>query len=459
MAHNPSFVRVPPDGAGKKLYTQEHIVGPDQVHGQVMHVADSHNPEHIWNIDAYGAGRMAFSEGAPGLDAFGNLRVSDAHILGGYEHTQDAMDDLFFTEELVGGLATHVPAAAAMRLSVTADAGSTVRRTTNRYHYYQPGVGNLIIITLQHGDAGKVNNIRKWGYFDEDNGLYWELRGTELHVVIRSSTTGSVVDTDITQAAWNGDRLDGTGLSGMTIDLTRANFFWIDFAWLGVGTVRFGVLAPDGTRVVCHTFQNPNANVNAYMGQASLPIRLENYNELGTAGSSEMNFICGAIYAESKTDYTFWRFADLDVENKTITANTPVLGARATLLLDTGQTNRVTAYPETLSVFVAGGDAKITLWYDPVLTGATWLLGGGATLEGDAAATSQIPGATGYAAMTWYVSPGSHNIDLRPFFETNDEGIALSADGVTQPTAVFAGTALTVTATTVSASLTYRELR
>lgn len=455
-----SYVRLPPDGAGKKLFTQEHTIGIDQVHGQIMHVADQTDPTHTWEIDAYGAGKIAFAEGAPSLDAFGNLRVSDAHILGGYEHTQDPMDDLFYTELASGGSAVHNTDASAMVLGVTGANGSSVTRTTNRYHYYQPGVGILIITTLNLNDTGKAGNRRRWGYFDSDNGMYWELNGTTLNVVLRSSTTGIVVNDAVPQSSWNGDKVDGTGVSGVTLDITKANFYWIDFAWLGVGIVRFGILAPDGSRVVCHTFQNPNANSSAYMSTASLPIRFENTNTAGTSGTSELNFICGAVYSESEPNYTFWRFADIEVTNKTITTDTPIIAARSAVLINGGVDNRVTTFPETLSVYIAGGDAKIALWYDPTLTGATWAILPDTTLEGDNAATALAAGPNGYAALTWYLPAGSHNIDLKPFFELNDEGIMLSADGVTQPPIVFAGTKLSgAGAVTVSATLTYRELR
>lgn len=455
-----SYVRLPPDGAGKKLYTQEHTVGIDQVHGQYMHVADSTDPSNSWGIDAYGAGKISFAEGSPSLDAFGNLRVSGATILGGYEYTQDPMDDLFYTNLVNGGTVTHNIDSSSLTLATTAGNGSIASRTTNRYHYYQPGVGTLIINTLYLNDTGKAGNVRRWGYYDDNNGLFWELDGTELHVAIRTSTTGSVTETHVAQSNWNGDKLDGNGLSGFTIDVTKANFYWIDFAWLGVGTVRFGVLAPDGSRVVCHTFRNPNANVAPYMATATLPIRAENVNTAATSGTSELSMICSAVYSESTTDYTYWRFADIEVNNKTITTDTPLISVRSATTINGGVTNRVTTYPETLSLYISGGDAKITLWYDPTLSADTWSILPGTTLEGDNAATSLVAGPDGYAAMSWYLPAGSHNIDLRPFFETNDEGIMLSADGTTQPVVTFAGTKLSgAGAVTVTATLTYRELR
>jgi hypothetical protein len=110
-----------------------------------------------------------------------------------------------------------------------------------------------VMQTIQIGDTGKANVVRRWGYFDEENGLFWELDGTTLYAVQRSSTTGSVVDTRVAQANWNRDSLDGT--IRYDLDVTKTNLYWMDFQWLGVGIVRFGVYENDGTKTTCHVLK------------------------------------------------------------------------------------------------------------------------------------------------------------------------------------------------------------
>jgi hypothetical protein len=46
-----------------------------------------------------------------------------------------------------------------------------------------------------------------------------------MQVVRRSSTSGGVVDDAINQADWNLDKLDGTGASGVTLDVTKVFIF------------------------------------------------------------------------------------------------------------------------------------------------------------------------------------------------------------------------------------------
>jgi len=449
MATN-NFIQVPPDSTGKRLYTQQHTVDALPVQAQVVHIGCAVHPEHIQKVDGQGQAFTRFAEGSPSMDAFGNLRVGTAQILGGYEYTNTDMTDLFQDKVLSGGSFTWNQAAANTVMSVNSSIGSSTTRSTNRYHYYQPGVGNLVITTLSHGDLGKANNVRRWGYFDSDNGPYFELNGTTLNVVLRSSTSGAMVETRVPQSTWNGDKLDGTGISGMVIDITKANFYFLDFAWLGVGTVRCGVLAPDGQRWIAHTFQNPNNNIGAYMGSGSLPVRFENFNTDATASTSELKLVCSAVYAESRTDYTFWRFSDIERSVPvTVTTDTPIFSMRS------APNSRIGIYPESLSVFVTGGAVKLTIVDDGVLTGSTWGIIGSGTAEGDIGATSIT---ITERFKTFYVPGGVTNIDLTPFYELNDEGYHRFADNTGSNTFTLVGTKLDGTTVNVVATLNYREL-
>ena len=426
------------------------------IYNQSVVIVGANNPKYGQDVDSRGQALMRFAEGSPSMDAFGNLRTSMANILGGYEYSTFDQAGLFTDNIATGGTITYDPVGSRTVLGVTGTNGSSAIRTTNRYHFYQPGVGNLVIMTQSLNDTGKANNIRRWGYFDQFNGLFFELNGTTLNVVKRSNTTGAVVDTPVPQSQWNGDHMDGTGVSGMTLDLTKANFYWIDYTWLGVGTVRFGVLAPDGARWVCHTIQNPNSNIGPYTATGSLPIRYENVNVGATSGTSEINAICAAIYAESNTSYVYWRYSDMErTVPVTVTTATPILSVRPKLEVVPGKPNRTGVYPELLNVFVSGGNCKITLIADATLSGATWgLIGVGAT-EGDIGATAYTGGTIFH---TEYVGPGPTNIDLSKYYETNDEGLHVLADSTGAYTFTVAMTRLDGTTVTAVATLNYREL-
>jgi hypothetical protein len=408
------------------------------------------NTFHGQIIDAQGQAYTRFAEGSPSLDAFGNLRTSSAISLGAYEFTNGDMIDLFQDKTLTGGTVTYDPIRKMASLTTTSTNGSSATRSTNRYHYYQPGIGNLIILTLSHSDIGQSNNVRRWGYFDTDNGIFFELDGTSLSVVIRSKTSGIISERRITRTNWNGDKLDGTGKSKMNLALIKANFFFIDFAWLGVGCVRCGVLAPDGSRWVCHKFENPNANIHPYMQTGSLPIRFENYNTNTTGSTSELNSICTAVFAESQTNYTFWRFSDIERSPIPITTNTPILSMTPV------SGSRVGLYPSEISVYVSGGAVKLSIIDDGILTGATWGIIGQGSAIGDITA-SAITG--GELFKTFYANSGVTNILLSDVYETTDEGYHRLADDTAGYTFTLVATKLDGTTVNVGATLSYKELR
>jgi hypothetical protein len=444
-----SFIQVPPDSTGKKLFAQEHTVGADTVQAQVFHLGDVDTPTHIQRVDKRGAASVGFSGSL--LDSMQQLRVAEEQAVAVYEYSTKDYADLF-TDNLAGTSSiTYTPGKAAAVMSVGSGATDSAIRTSNRYHYYQPGVPMLAIFTSWLGDTGKVGNVRRWGYGDAENGLFIELIGTTLSVNRRSNTSGSVVDTRVERANWNGDKLQGDiTQSGITLDLTKANFFYIKFAWFGVAPAEIGIMASDGSLWPMHTFENPGNLAAPFMRVGTLPVRYENYNTGSTSGTSELNLICTGVYATARTDYTFWRYADMERTTPvTVTTNTPILSIR----VKAG--NRAGVYPEGLNFVVTGGNVKIDLVADGVLTGATWTLNGASAVEGDIGATA-ISG--GDIIHKHYIPVGVSHHDLEDIYETNDEGIHRLADDSDSYILTLVATKLDGTTVTVGAAINYKEL-
>jgi hypothetical protein len=146
--------------------------------------------------------------------------------------------------------------------------------------------------------SAKDNLVQKVGYFGINNGMYLQLNGSLLSFVKRTSVVGaSVTETVVNQADWNGDKLDGTGASKLTLDITKAQIFWMDIEWLGVGTVRMGFVI-NGKFIVCHSFHHSNIIDSTYIATASLPLRYEIYNSAATTGSSTLKQICSTVLSE-----------------------------------------------------------------------------------------------------------------------------------------------------------------
>jgi hypothetical protein len=236
-------------------------------------------------------------------------------------------------------------------------------------------------------DAAKANVRTRVGYFNEQNGVFLERDGTTVNIVRRTYTSGAAVDTVVPQSSWNGDKLDGTGDSGYTLDLTKAQILWEDFEWLGVGSVRVGFVI-DGGYIVCHTFQNAN-NLNAvYMTTAMLPVRYEITNTGAAASASTLKQICSTVISEGGYEKKVaLNVARMTTANSSIsTTFVPLVSLR----LASGRTGAV-VIPDGYSVLPTATSAttfEIVLVKNPTLTGASWVASDSSNVQQDLSATS-----------------------------------------------------------------------
>lgn len=324
----------------------------------------ANNPQFGQSIDALGASSVRFTEGSPQFDAFGKLQVSQMHTLGDYVLRYDAMMDQFQDTVVGTGSVVHSQNFSGITISTGVGATDSVTRMSHEYHTYQPGVSQLIEMTLAVGDTGKVNVVRQWGYGDAQNGLGFRLAGTTLKVVNRSFSTGLVVDEEVSQPQWNGDRLDGTkgvnNISGLTLDVSKDNIYWIDLQWLGAGRVRFGVMI-NGVRITCHSDNNANNLPFSYMSTASLPIQVSQYNTGIPGSTSEIKFFCSTVKTEGA--YQPRRRVNAYEVPGVIAVTSDTVPVTALMIrpmaLFKGIDNRVSIFPQTFEVYNAGPDAVI----------------------------------------------------------------------------------------------------
>jgi hypothetical protein len=228
-------------------------------------------------------------------DAFGRIRSSSPLTLFDSSHRYRD-NGLWNTDTATGGTSVFNANEGLVDLSVTTTSGSRVYRETTKVFSYQPGKSLLILTTFVMSPA-KTNLRQRVGYFGTANGLYIELANSTLSFVERSSVTGVATETRVPQSNWNIDKLDGTGPSGYTLDITKAQILWMDVEWLGLGTVRLGFVI-DGKFIHCHSFNHANLISSTYITTASLPLRYEIENTGTTASSSTLKQICSTVISE-----------------------------------------------------------------------------------------------------------------------------------------------------------------
>jgi len=333
---------------------------------------------------------------SPSLDAFGRQRVSSPKVLFDITTAYDKQD--FFWEDVITDVSgnaktTHLPNESSVEMQVgTSNTDQVIRQTLN-HSKYQPGKGQLILFTGILG-AAKSNVRSRFGLFQDENGFYYERDENNLKIVHRDSTSGTVVNTAINQADWNADKLDGTGGSGITIDSSLAQLFFIDLAWLGVGRVRLGIIN-NGIAIIAHQFFFDNTRTTPYMTTATLPVRAEITNTAATASITTMKLICVSVISESGqaltgVDYT----ANNGSTSVNVGARNPVLSIKPnTVFPSTTISNHIIIELQKFSAISFSSAVFYEIIYNPTLSGASWaVVNSSSGMQFDVAATSITAG-------------------------------------------------------------------
>lgn len=230
----------------------------------------------------------------PNFDAFGRLRMSNPLTL--FDSSHRFNDNGLFATQLTGSASvTFNSNQGLVELNIGTASGDEILRETYRAFAYQPGKSLLVLNTFVFEEP-KANLRQRCGYF-YSNGLYLELDGQDLYFVKKSTVSGMTVETKISQTNWSVDTMGGTGPSGLTLDMTKAQVLWMDFEWLGVGSVRCGFVI-NGEFYTCHVFHHANIIDSTYISTACLPVRYEITNT-GTASTpSTLKQICTSVISE-----------------------------------------------------------------------------------------------------------------------------------------------------------------
>jgi len=389
-------------------------------------------------------------------DAFGRLRTSEPYTL----HDSNFYDDRHTYEwaELATGGGAVAYTAGFPHVSLTSTgAVSKVVRQSRRYVPYQPGKSYLILMTgILEMSGGVAGTVARMGLFDDiadktvgvtpGNGYFFQLAGTTLSIVQRSGITGVQTDTVVPQAAWNVDKLDGTGRSGIALNPGFRQIFFIEMQWLGAGTVCMGVDI-DRKLIICHQFQHANtAGTDAYTNRGSLPVRYE-ISSSGAGGASEQRQICSTVISEggfslfTPRSRTISATRGNSVVSVSNTVESPLLSVRLK-----ASRNRATLAPTYLHSLIttANGSLRINLYrfVSPEaygagpLTGPVWVPANASAVatftaisvaEVDLSATAVDVTNAVYPCillMTYYLSTASNQGN----YEIHNESVTLSAD-------------------------------
>lgn len=351
------------------------------------------------------------------LDAFGRQRVSNPFTL--FDSQNRYQKDTQFDESTdSGATVTYDTNTSTVSMNVTTTSGSKAVRQSYRVFPYQPGKGLLVLATFAMA-AEQTNLRQRVGYFSTENGVFFQKNGTTNSFVLRSFTSGSVSDArTVNQSDWNGDKLDGTGASGITLDTTKTQILWMDFEWLGVGSVRCGFII-NGQYIICHTFNNANEQSNVYMTTAILPMRYEIEATAAISSSAALKQICSTVISEGGyQQQVATQFA----------RRTSVLGTISTTFLPlvsirlASDSLGAVVLPQAVQVFpTTNQNYELALFKNPTLTGASWNTSTFTHVDYDVTATA-VSGGTmilqNYVSSTAQgrsvsITPAGYNFDIQ----------------------------------------------
>jgi hypothetical protein len=233
-----------------------------------------------------------------------------------------------------------------------------------------------------------LNLTQRVGYFNEQNGVFFQRIDGTLSFVLRSSVTGAVSDArTANQSAWNGDKLDGTGPSGLTLDSAKSQILWMDFEWLGVGSVRCGFII-NGQYIICHTFTNANEITSTYMTTAILPVRYEITSTSAVAATLKQ--ICSSVMSEGGYDAQSASYTAMRSTERTSFSTTfvPLVSIR----LATGRSGAVVLLRQAQALPTVTQNYEVVVFKNATLTGASWVPTTSTNVEFDETSTALTGG-------------------------------------------------------------------
>ena len=404
--------------------------------------------------------RFRFAD-SPDIDASGRLRVSEPHTIFDSKQIFDNQP-LFWGEALEtgGGIsaAHYVDEAATTFTSTINTAGKFTRQTFMRFNY-QSGKGQKVTMTVVLDLSGGGTGVeRRVGLFDDENGLFFEDNAGVVGVTLRSKVTGSVVDTTVAQTSWNLDKMAGSGPSGLTADFAKGQIFVIDFEWLSLGRVRFGLKIGGKVHYV-HQFLSTNEIASAFMSTPNLPLRYQMITT-GSSPASTMMCICTDVVSEGGvSDLGVLRYKSTEGAHVDAATNDIVYAVVGIRLKATHVGATVNVVDISIAEHVGSKEFEWMLIFNPTVAG-TFTYGD----ETNSAIQTAL-GATANTVTGGTIITGGYGSSAQKGGETvaaaveNALRLGVAIDGTTLDTTVLCVRPVAATAgLDVEGSITWREL-
>lgn len=183
------------------------------------------------------------------------------------------VDGASITNTATGGGVAAIEDQNMLVLRSGAAAGGSIRVESVDPLQYIPGYEAQAYFTAVMSRPTGAGYVRA-GVYDDNDGFRIEMRAAGFFFIRRHGG----VDADvIAQSAFNQDRLDGQGPSGMTLNPSdmNGNIFLIRYGFLGFAPISLMILGADGAIYPVHTIKYPNTSKVTHIQNTYLPARAE----------------------------------------------------------------------------------------------------------------------------------------------------------------------------------------
>lgn len=350
------------DGSDYRLGVDGKLRG-DTDNALIGNVGDS--------IKVFQSNEATINVGTQNTDLFDRLAIAEDTPLWSYAHRYDTDQDLYWDISASNGGTCDINLDTVVaEIKNSTGNGDTVTYRTFRYFEYSKGRQQTYMFTCN--PRGNVSGVKKeFGAFDDANGLFFRLDGTNASIVIRSSTSGSVVETVVAQSSFNTDKADGTTVSGVDMgNWDKYNLFYIQFAWLGGNAVEFGIF-DGGKRKPFHRFAFANQSTTSYSQSGHLPINVNIENTSAQGSQPQIDLNCMAVFNNGRQN-NFGEVISVDTGATEVTVNTTTV-VLASIRMQANK-NRASIKPVGFDLLSPSGNS--TIYYQVVIggtfTGDVW---------------------------------------------------------------------------------------
>jgi len=307
------------------------------------------------------------------FDIFGKFETAAPYKL--YEYSAGyPLDTTRYIDTLTSGSGTVVRNATKTQIEFTTTTASGDRALFQTRRNIQYNKANAQQIFFIYRPNPLTNRRERFGPHDDNNGTFFEIEGSNVNIVVRSNTSGSIVDTKFAQADWD-DPLNGTGASGKTIDWTKQIVFKIEFGWLSSRGIRYFIDIEGDIILVKSYFVSDTLTV-PYFAVPTLPFRVDVEN-INTTAQTQVNSLSCIAFLSSGAQQQEGPIRNISSDTTAVSASTTetiVDGIR----LNSSYLNG-SLQPIRLSILPASGNTflRYRLRYNPTLTSAVWATGTG----------------------------------------------------------------------------------